>query len=344
MSIILCAMSGGVDSTVAAARLVDAGHTVVGFTMLLWGGERQNRSCSTADSHAAAAAAGELGIEHRIVDWTSEFDDTVIGSFVTGTAKGRTPNPCVTCNATFKVDGLFDYADSHGFDLVATGHHARVVRRGDGTVALGRSMDLAKDQSYVLHMVDSQRLARLVLPLGELTKDQVRAEAARRRFSVAGTPDSMDLCFSRADVLDAAGVSGPGRVVDAAGSHLGSVERFTAVTIGQRRGLGEAAAGAGEPQYVTRLDAASSTVTIGPRRDLEVREVQLVSMFAPSGAVPHGAVMVQMSAHGTPVRGVLDPHARTVTFDEPTRRPAPGQMVVCYDPLDDVVVAAGEVA
>lgn len=332
---ILVALSGGVDSSVAASRLVADGHDVTAITLLLWGGARQGSSCSTADADAAQAAADALGVELRVGDLRDEFNSEVIGSFVEAAEAGRTANPCITCNKTFKVDHLFAYAEREGFDAVATGHHARVVSHM-GRRWLARSRDSAKDQSYVLSMLDGNHLDRLILPLGDLTKDQVRELAQEAGLPAADRPDSMDLCFSPADVL--AGRATPAVLVGPDGTNLGEHPALERVTVGQRRGLGVSTS---EALYVSEVRADTRQIKLAPRRDLRVSSMIVSGVRGPYGP-PGGRVLVQRSAHGAIAAATFTGDGKdggTVVFDEPQRRGAPGQTVVFYD--TDRVIGSG---
>ncbi len=190
---VLVAMSGGVDSSVAAALLVERGHEVVGATLKLWGGPSDSGCCSVADVDDARRVAQQLGIAHHVFNLTDEFDRAVVAPYVEEHAQGRTPNPCIECNRTMKFDRLLARSERLGFDLLATGHHARVS--GEGVRRLRRGADEAKDQSYVLSMLGQEALARVVFPVGDLTKDEVRAEARRLGLRTAAKPDSQDVCF-----------------------------------------------------------------------------------------------------------------------------------------------------
>ena len=199
---VLVAMSGGVDSSVAAALLVEQGHDVTGATLKLWGGPSDSGCCSVADVEDARRVAQQLGIEHHVFNLTEEFDRTVVTPYVDEHAAGRTPNPCIECNRSMKFDLLLRRAERLGFDRLATGHHARVTRQGAGGTGadgpiwrLRRGADPAKDQSYVLSMLGQDALSRVVFPVGDMTKDDVRAHAARLGLRTAAKPDSQDVCF-----------------------------------------------------------------------------------------------------------------------------------------------------
>jgi tRNA-uridine 2-sulfurtransferase len=328
---VLVAMSGGVDSSVAAALLRDAGHDVTGVTLKLWGGESDSGCCSAADVEDARRVAAQLDIPHYVFNFTDEFDARVVGPYVDAYADGRTPNPCVECNRSIKFGRLLERADALGFDAVATGHHARVHRDEAGQWRLLRGADAAKDQSYVLYMLGQPELGRTLLPVGELTKAQVREHAARLGLRTAAKPESMDVCFitrgNREEFVTARAGARPGDVVDGDGAVLGRHEGVTAFTIGQRRGVGVAT---GERRYVVDLDATTATVTLGGRAELvrdavEVRDLRFVNEPPPADRL----VDVQVRAHGTPVAGRLD--GTCVRFERAQPRVAPGQVVALYD-------------
>ena len=245
---VLVAMSGGVDSSVAAALLRDEGHRVTGVTLRLWGGESDTGCCSVADVDDARRVARVLGIEHHVWNLGERFLESVVRPFVDDHAAGRTPNPCIECNRHVKFDRLIRRADALGFDAIATGHHARVVMRADRSRRVARGADPAKDQSYVLYMLGQQVLSKVLLPVGTLTKAEVRRVASALGLPTAAKPDSQDVCFitrkgGRAAFLGDRIAPRPGRVVDVAGRELGSVDSVHLVTVGQRRGLGLAGGG-----------------------------------------------------------------------------------------------------
>jgi tRNA-specific 2-thiouridylase len=339
---VLVAMSGGVDSSVAAALLVEAGHDVVGVTLKLWGGDADQGCCSVSDVDDARSVARQLGIEHHVFNFGDDFDEHVVAPYVADHAAGRTPNPCIECNRHLKFDRLLRRADALGFDTVATGHHARIVDRPDGTRRVARGADAAKDQSYVVHVLDQAGLARVRFPVGHLTKADVRAVAARVGLATADKPDSQDVCFitasdGRAGFLEGRLPTHPGAVVDGSGRRLGTVAAVELVTLGQRRGLG--LPGGGPPRYVVDVDVPGATVTVGDEADLLVDRVCLRDLTWVGGMVD-GPLLAQTSAHGTPrpcrVAG------NDVVFEPRVRRVASGQSVVLYE--DDEVVAAGIVA
>jgi tRNA-specific 2-thiouridylase len=336
---VLVAMSGGVDSSVAAALLLEQGHDVTGVTLKLWGGESDSGCCSVADVEDARRVAAQLGVPHYVFNLTDTFDDAVVDPYVRDHAAGRTPNPCVECNRSIKFGALFHRAAALGFEAVATGHHARVTAEPDGTHALRRGTDAAKDQSYVLYMLGQSELARSRLPVGELTKHEVRAHASRLGLRTATKAESMDVCFitrgGRRTFLSERIPARAGVVVDTHGATLGAHDGIEAFTIGQRRGLGVAT---GERRYVVDIDASTATVTLGDRADLvrdsvEVRDVTFVD-GSPAGRTD---LLAQTRAHGVPVPSSFD--GTTVRFASPQPRVAPGQVVALY--VADALVGGG---
>jgi tRNA-specific 2-thiouridylase len=340
---VLVAMSGGVDSSVAAAVLRDEGHDVVGVTMKLWGGESDSGCCSVSDVDDARRVADHLGVEHHVFNFGDDFAADVIEPYVAAHAAGRTPNPCIECNRHLKFDRLLTRARALGFDRVATGHHVRTAVAADGRAHLRRGADLAKDQSYVLYVLAGEALDRVAFPIGHLTKAEVRAEAARLGLRTASKPDSQDVCFitstaGRKGFLAGRMPSTPGRVVDTEGTVVGHVDAVELVTVGQRRGLG--IGGSPEPRYAVDVDVASATVTIGDARALLSRSVVLGDVVWAHDPID-GPVLAQSSAHGVPVPATVSPSddGADVVFAEPRRRIAPGQSVVLY--RDDLVVGGG---
>ena len=350
MAEVLVAMSGGVDSSVAAAVLVDAGHTVVGVTLKLWGGASDSGCCSVSDVDDARRVAQRLGIDHHVFNFGDEFDRYVVDPYVDAHAAGKTPNPCVECNRHIKFDKLFRRADALGFDLVATGHHARIVAdaedggRTAGPAApvvhrIGRGADPAKDQSYVLHMLDQAQLARLLLPVGELTKADVRAMAADLDLPTAAKPDSQDVCFIHSEGGRQAFLGDriplvPAQLVDTEGHAVGQVSSVELVTLGQRRGLD--LGGSTERRYVVDVDRPAGVVTVGPRSAL-LTDRQAIDGLAWSHRPIDAPFDFQCSAHGSTRRGRLD--GSTVVWDEPQPKVARGQSIAIY--ADDLVVGGG---
>ena len=341
---VLAALSGGVDSAVAAARAVDAGHEVVGVHMALSRSRAQFRSgsrgcCSIEDAGDARRAADRLGIPFYVWDLSERFEETVVADFLSEYAAGRTPNPCVRCNEHIKFSALLDKATALGFDAVCTGHYARVELPEDGRRSLHRARDAAKDQSYVLAVMGPERLARAMFPLGTVaTKDDVRAEAAARGLPVSAKPDSYDLCFvadgdTQGFLRERLG-STPGDVVDADGAVVGRHDGAWAFTVGQRKGLGLGRPAAdGRPRYVLDVRPATNTVVVGAAELLSVtglRGADVVWFDPPSAGWTAGEV--QLRAHGTPVpaRWRAADGGLEVRLDRPVRGLAAGQSAVGY--------------
>jgi tRNA-uridine 2-sulfurtransferase len=328
---VLVGMSGGVDSSVAAALLHDQGHEVAGVTLKLWGGDSDTGCCSVADVDDARWAADRLGVDHHVFNFGAEFDRHVVEPYVAAHAQGQTPNPCVECNRHVKFDALLHRAVALGFDAVATGHHARVAVRPDGTRRVARGADPAKDQSYVVGVLQQHQLAHTVFPIGGLTKAEVRASAAALGLGTAAKPDSQEVCFIRraqgrvgflADRLDLHA----GRVVDASGAEVGTVAAVELVTVGQRHGLG--LPGGHDPRYAVDVDVAGRTVTVGAAEDLLV-DATTVGPWTWSAGPVVGRATAQTSAHGAPApASIADGEVR---WDRPRRRVAPGQLVVVYE-------------
>jgi len=339
-------MSGGVDSSVAAALMKDAGHDVMGVTLKLWAGPRGEAPtagcCTVSDAEDARRVAAQLDIPYYVLDYTDDFKDGVVERFVTDYATGRTPNPCIECNRTVKFDRLLSRLDDFECDALVTGHHARNLGV-DGNWRLVRGRDSAKDQSYVLSMLTQKELARTRFPVGELTKKQVRAVAAGMGLRTALKPESMDICFVgsrdyRGFLRDVAPeVFEPGMVVDTEGNVLSDHDGIAEFTIGQRRGLGVAV---GEPRFVVDIRPATSTVVIGGLHDLEVSGVTLDQVSWTSGGSIYSEVMAQYRAHGEPVAASLT--GSTLVFAEPQRAVAPGQTVAFYD--GDLVLGGALIA
>jgi tRNA-specific 2-thiouridylase len=357
---VLVAMSGGVDSSVAAALMADrfGPDRVVGATLKLWGGASDSGCCSVADVDDARRVADQLGLVHHVFNFAAAFEERVVTPYVRGHAEGRTPNPCIECNRHLKFDRLLERAADLGFDAVATGHHARRAAAADGRLRLCRGVDPDKDQSYVLAMLGQDHLARTLFPVGEMTKAEVRAEAARRGLRTAAKPDSQDVCFIRSDegrpgFLGDRLTLHPGRLVDhRTGEDLGAVDAVELVTVGQRRGMGHS--GDGRRRFVTAVDVRSRQVAIGPPEAAWAPGVELHTVTwvdgdptAAGGSVHHDAgvgLIAQCSAHGRPAPAVVapTPGGLAVTFQSPQRRVAPGQTVALYDPTHpDRVVGSG---
>ncbi len=347
---VLVAMSGGVDSSVAAALLVEQGHDVVGATLKLWGGESDSGCCSVADVDDARRVAQQLGIDHHVFNLTEEFDRHVVTPYIDAHAQGRTPNPCIECNRSIKFDRLLERADRLGFARLATGHHARVTRDTAAGLRLRRGADAEKDQSYVLSMLGQAELGRVLFPVGEMTKADVRAHAVRLGLRTAGKPDSQDVCFigsveGRQGFLADKLQFHPAEVTNGKGETVGSVDAVELVTVGQRRGMGHGTDGA--RRYVIAVDVPSRRVTVGSAAEAMTARVILgdASLTWVDQPLRHGdRAVAQVSAHGRPAPcGLTRTEAGLVVqFDAPQRPVAPGQTVALYDVNDpDAVVGAG---
>lgn len=331
---VLAALSGGVDSTVAAALLLEDGHDVVGVTMKLWGGESDTGCCSVSDVEDARRAAAQLGIDHHVFNFSDEFDRHVVDPYVSDHRVGRTPNPCIECNRHLKFDLLIRRAEVLGFDMVATGHHARIVELAGGSRRIARGADPAKDQSYVLYPLEAEDLERVLLPIGYMTKAQVRDLAIGMGLRTATKPDSQDVCFitrsdGRASFLSERMELHPARIVDGDGVAIGKVDAVELVTIGQRRGL-DLAGGSGR-RFVTDVDVEHRVVTIGVEGDLMV-DSMLIADLVWVGEEAGGPAAVQCSAHGVPAMATVHPEGDTarIVWHEPHRRIAVGQSLVLY--------------
>ena len=341
---VLAAMSGGVDSSVAAARMVDAGHDVVGVHLALSSAPGTLRTgsrgcCSKEDAGDARRVADVLGIPFYVWDFADRFKEDVIDDFVDSYARGETPNPCVRCNEKIKFSALSARALALGFDAVATGHYARL---SDGR--LRRAVDRGKDQSYVLAVLTAEQLRHAAFPVGDTPKPAIRAEAADRGLAVADKPDSHDICFipsgdTQAFLGARIGVR-RGSVVDAAGTVLAEHDGVHGFTIGQRKGLGIAGPGPdGLPRYVTDIDAETATVRVGAAADLDVWALTGQRPVFTSGAGFAAPVEceAQVRAHGETVPAVaeLADGELVVRLRSALRGVAPGQTLVLYGPDAD---------
>ncbi|GLZ43341.1 tRNA 2-thiouridine(34) synthase MnmA [Actinokineospora sp. NBRC 105648] len=357
---VLAAMSGGVDSAVAAARAVAAGHDVVGVHLALSAKPGTLRTgsrgcCTVEDAHDARRVADILGIPFYVWDFAERFTEDVVEDFVAEYAAGRTPNPCLKCNERIKFEALLDKAIALGFDAVSTGHYAR-LETVDGHPQLRRAVDLAKDQSYVLASLTPEQLAHAMFPLGDSLKADVRTEAGERGLAVAEKPDSYDICFipdgdTRAFLTDKLGTRPGALVDDATGAVLGVHAGVHGFTVGQRHGLGiDAPAPDGRPRYVLSLEPVQGTVRVGPLERLSVREIVAGRPVWPSGRELQGTVecVAQVRAHG----GTADVIASFVDGEllvrpnSDLRGVAPGQAVVLYrpDPEGDVVLGSAMIS
>ena len=341
---VVAAMSGGVDSAVAAARMLDAGHEVVGVHLALSQSaatlrESARGCCTIEDAGDARRVADVLGIPFYVWDMAARFNRDVVEDFTREYAAGRTPNPCLRCNEKIKFAALLDKAVALGFDAVATGHYAQIVEAKDGRRELHRAVDTAKDQSYVLGVLDADQLSRAFFPLGDTEKPRIREEAAERGFFIARKPDSHDICFipdgdTRGWLTRRLGEA-PGDIVDAAGSVVGHHDGAYAYTVGQRRGLGLSRPAAdGQPRYVVEVRAATNEVVVGTEELLGVNAIS-GDHARWCGPAPEGVVRVgaQVRAHGEehPATAWADGGRVEVRLDERIRGVAPGQSVVLYD-------------
>jgi tRNA-specific 2-thiouridylase len=335
----LVAMSGGVDSSVAAALMVEAGHDVIGATLKLWqgpDGEAPTAGCCTvSDAEDARRVAAQLEIPYYVFDYTDDFRTGVVDPFIDSYLSGRTPNPCVECNRTVKFSRLLDQAADFGCDLLVTGHYAQVRQEATGWKLL-RGIDPHKDQSYVLYMLGQTELARVRFPIGDMTKAETRSIAEQLGLRTATKKESQDICFvgvgdyrsfldSQTDEATRSGI-----IVDRDGVHLGSHDGVAGFTVGQRKGLGVSL---GEARYVTSIDPTSGTIVLGKREDLLASGVRLgrVSWVA-SAPPPPGRVEVKIRYNCPSVPALLDPDGPTCTllFEEPQASVAPGQAGVIY--------------
>ncbi|MBO0706311.1 MAG: tRNA 2-thiouridine(34) synthase MnmA [Candidatus Dormibacteraeota bacterium] len=334
------ALSGGVDSSVSALLLKRQGHDVVGITLQQWprGDEqeaaRHGGCCSLSAVEDARRVATLLEIPYYVWNLEREFGERVIEPFHRAYLDGRTPNPCLRCNTFVRFDLMLNRVLGLGFEALATGHYARVLRGPHGEPELHRGVDPDKDQSYVLHRLSVERLRHLVFPLGGLLKPQVRAIARDAGLPVAAKPDSMELCFvprgETAHYLQRRLPVAQGEVCDTAGRTLGAHRGTALYTVGQRTGLGTLSAPG--PWYVVAIDARRNRLTVGRREDLGRRRIDIEDMVFVGQALEAPTVCdAQLRSHATPVRGVFHPgRAPRIELEEPFLGPAPGQAAVLY--------------
>lgn len=331
MAKILLGMSGGVDSTVAARLLLRDGHDVTGITFIMHDSQH-----TLADE--ARRAADELGIKHEAVDMRSAFKESVILPFSEAYASGQTPNPCVLCNKHIKFPKMLEFADAHGFDLIATGHYASLRKKANGEYRISAATDAAKDQTYFLYTLTDDILSRLVLPLADLTKAQVREIAEAEGFTCAADKESQDVCFIEKGGLSAflrqtLGRDIPsGDFVDTDGNVLGRHTGITDYTVGQRRGLGVAFT---EPLYVKSIDADANRVVLCTGERLFEKEIYVGECVFPSGKPPaesfRADVRIRYTKTSAPALLSHCGDGFKIVFDTPQRAPARGQSAVFFD-------------
>jgi len=339
---VVVAMSGGVDSSVAAALLKEQGYDVVGIMLKLWSdGEsgRANRCCTPADVDAARSIANQLAIPFYLINIADSFKATVVDYFIDEYASGRTPNPCLICNRQIRYELLLNKALSLGVQYLATGHYARVRQTAEGEYQLLRGVDAQKDQSYVLSVLGQKELSHALWPLGELTKPQARELAQNYKLSVAEKVESQDLCFlANGDYRDfltrhaPVGSIRPGEIRDTAGKVLGKHQGLPFYTIGQRKGLGLTAS---EPRYVIALDVADNTVIVGAQHELGRRECAAREMHYVSGNPPiepfRASAKIRYKAREVAVTMRPQGTRAQIEFDELQRDITPGQGLVLFD-------------
>jgi tRNA-specific 2-thiouridylase len=340
-------MSGGVDSSVTAYLLKKQGWDVLGITMKIpVACNTGKRGCCGAD---AAFVCNELNIPHYFVDVTKSFEELIIKPFRQSYAQGRTPNPCVDCNTFLKFSLLWDFLQQRfGISYLATGHYARVSKT-NGKTLLGRANDKTKDQSYFLYGIASEKLEKLVLPLGELTKEKVRLLAAELNLTVAEKPESMELCFAGEgnyrDALAESCTNLPGDITDMQGNKIGTHNGIANYTLGQRKGIGFAG---GIPLYVGRIDARTNTITLGRREEVGCHMIKAnqINTLIPQELVIGGQLFGKIRSYGElhqcKVIDVTETDM-TVEFDQPQFAPTPGQRLVLYN-SDDNIVAGGTIS
>jgi tRNA-specific 2-thiouridylase len=348
---IVVAMSGGVDSSVAAALLAEQGHEVIGVSMQLYDqseGQAQFGTCCTIDDlYDARRVAAVIGIPHYIVNFENRFSEQVVSNFISEYAGGRTPIPCAHCNSDLKFATLLERALGFGAEALATGHYARIETQSDGTFVLRRGVDAAKDQTYFLFSLTQTQLARASFPIGHLDKTTVRAHAERLALRVASKPDSQEICFvpdgDYAKFIEKAApeLTRPGTLVDQDGAVLGAHQGVHRYTIGQRKGLGLSSQ---EPLYVLEIRAAAAEVVVGPRdalgrTALTASSVNWVAGTAPVAWTTVGA-QIRHKHTAAPARvRALDEGRAEVEFEHPQSAITPGQAVVFYD--GDVCMGGG---
>ena len=343
----LIAMSGGVDSAVTAYLIKNAGHEAIGATMKLYCPSEKRDSILKKDMEDARAVAQLVGIEHMVLDWETQFLSCVVDRFVTDYEAGKTPNPCIYCNESLKFGRMMEIREQCGADYLATGHYARIEKDGSGRYLLRRAADLSKDQSYVLYTLNQSQLSKIIFPLGEYSKAQVREIAQELGFQNAHKSDSQDICFIpdgdyAAFIKQYTGKQYPeGHFINSGGDILGTHRGMIHYTIGQRKGLGVAL---GRPMFVSHKDPLANTVTLSDNDALfsntvlakQIHWVALESLQAPLRV--QAKIRYNMQAQPAVVEQIGEDRIRVV-FDSPQRAITPGQSVVLYD--GDYVVGGG---
>ena len=334
-------MSGGVDSSVAAHLLKEDGWEVLGITMKIpVSCDTKTRGCCGAD---AAFVCNELNIPHYFIDVTEVFKRLIIDRFRQSYARGETPNPCVDCNTLLKFSLVWDFLqEKFGISYLATGHYARIIKITD-QVRLGRAKNKAKDQSYFLYGITKEKLERFVLPLGELTKDEVRSIAAQLKLSVADKPESMELCFAGEDdyraALTIAEANQAGDITDMRGNKIGTHRGIANYTLGQRRGIGFAG---GKPLYVGKIDAQTNTIALSTKEEISFRTVRAnqVNILIHEELIRNKRLFGKIRSYGAlqPCKIIeVNENDVTVEFDEPQFAPCPGQKLVLYNSNDNII-------
>jgi tRNA-specific 2-thiouridylase len=350
MTKVVVAMSGGVDSSVAAALLKEQGYDVIGMMLRLWSepGKEESNRCCTPDSMAQARrVAAKLGIPFYVIDAKDVFRETVVQYFLDGYARGETPNPCLICNRQIRWTFLLDRALALGADYMATGHYVRIRKDESGTLELLRAVDRSKDQSYVLHVLNQEKLARALFPVGDYPKLEIRAIAEKFGLPTASRKDSQDLCFLAGEDYrhflqrNAAEMLQPGEILTREGKSVGTHTGLANYTIGQRKGLGLASP---VPLYVLGKDSGTNSLIVGTQEELGSRELIARDVHWMSGETPTGPFRAEVKirytakeaeALVTPIHG----HQAQVQFDTPQRDITAGQAAVFF--REDIVVGGG---
>lgn len=346
-------MSGGVDSSVAAALLKEKGYRVIGATMRLWSysdgcDTKQEGCCALSAVEDARRVCDKLGIDFYVMNFKDMFREKVVDYFVEEYTRGRTPNPCIACNKHLKFDAMLRKARAMEIDYVATGHYARIEKGDDGKYILRASEAAKKDQSYVLYNFTQEQLSHTLMPLGDYNKDWVRKKAEELKLGVARKPDSQEICFVEDDdyakfIIDYSGYEPrEGDILDVNGNVIGRHRGLIYYTIGQRKGIGAY----GRPMFVMKIDAEKNTITLGEKgmefsRELTARDVNFISGEPPAEEIKVTA-KVRYQAPPSPARLIpLDDGRVRLVFDTPQRAVTPGQAVVFYD--GDIVLGGGTV-